>query len=229
MRTRCVSSARSRLATVPSVSTAPVRRARTAARPACGRPAARPMPPGGPDGAARRARPRMTVDGRRRRPTSRAAAGDDLSEGVPWRSHRRSGSAVPGTRRRRQSPVDRRRPAAAGSAAVTGAADRAARPDRRLRRADQAADHRAAADHHDPGDVRRPARRCRRSAWSLATLVGGTLAAGSANALNCVVDADIDAVMRRTRSRPLARHAVPPRGALIFGIVLGVLAAACCG
>ena len=60
----------------------------------------------------------------------------------------------------------------------------------------------------------------------LATLVGGTLAAGSANALNCVVDADIDAVMRRTRSRPLARHAVSTRAALIFGIVLGVLAAA---
>ena len=59
----------------------------------------------------------------------------------------------------------------------------------------------------------------------VATLVGGTLAAGSANALNCVVDADIDAVMRRTRSRPLARHAVPTRNALIFGIVLGLIAA----
>jgi len=60
----------------------------------------------------------------------------------------------------------------------------------------------------------------------LATLVGGTLAAGSANALNCVVDADIDAVMRRTRSRPLARHVVSTRGALTFGIVLGIAAAA---
>ncbi|MGS0684051.1 heme o synthase [Nakamurella sp. GG22] len=59
----------------------------------------------------------------------------------------------------------------------------------------------------------------------IATLVGGTLAAGSANALNCVVDADIDALMRRTRGRPLARHAVSTRAALIFGIVLGVLAA----
>ena len=59
----------------------------------------------------------------------------------------------------------------------------------------------------------------------LATLVGGTLAAGSANALNCVVDADIDALMRRTRSRPLARHTVTPRAALIFGVILGVLAA----
>ena len=60
----------------------------------------------------------------------------------------------------------------------------------------------------------------------VATLVGGTLAAGSANALNCVVDADIDALMRRTRSRPLAKHTVTTRAALIFGIVLGVLAAA---
>ena len=60
----------------------------------------------------------------------------------------------------------------------------------------------------------------------LATLVGGTLAAGSANALNCVVDADIDALMRRTRSRPLARHTVTPRAALIFGVILGILAAA---
>ena len=59
----------------------------------------------------------------------------------------------------------------------------------------------------------------------LATLVGGTLAAGSANALNCVVDADIDAVMRRTRSRPLARHVVSTRAALVFGVVLGVLSA----
>lgn len=57
----------------------------------------------------------------------------------------------------------------------------------------------------------------------LTTLVGGTMAAGSANALNCVVDADIDAVMKRTRSRPLARHAVPARNALVFGVVLGVL------
>jgi protoheme IX farnesyltransferase len=55
------------------------------------------------------------------------------------------------------------------------------------------------------------------------TLFGGTMAAGSANALNCVADADIDAIMKRTRSRPLARHQVSTRSALIFGIVLGVL------
>ena len=57
-----------------------------------------------------------------------------------------------------------------------------------------------------------------------ATMVGGTLAAGSANALNCYVDRDIDAVMRRTTHRPLARHDVSAGGALVFGLVLGVVA-----
>jgi protoheme IX farnesyltransferase len=56
----------------------------------------------------------------------------------------------------------------------------------------------------------------------LATLVGGSMAAGSANALNCVVDADIDAVMKRTRARPLVRHQVPVRSALVFGLALGL-------
>ena len=58
----------------------------------------------------------------------------------------------------------------------------------------------------------------------LATLLGGTLAAASANALNCYVDRDIDAVMRRTGRRPLARNEVTARAALVFGLVLGVLA-----
>ena len=64
--------------------------------------------------------------------------------------------------------------------------------------------------------------------WTVvvATLVGGTLAAGSANALNCYVDRDIDAVMRRTGHRPLARDDVSPRAALIFGVALGVIAVA---
>lgn len=57
----------------------------------------------------------------------------------------------------------------------------------------------------------------------LATLTGGALSAGSANALNCVVDADIDEKMRRTSRRPLPRHQVDTRNALIFGLVLGVL------
>ena len=60
----------------------------------------------------------------------------------------------------------------------------------------------------------------------VATLVGGTLAAGSANALNCYVDRDIDALMRRTGHRPLAQHDVSPRAALVFGTVLGVVAVA---
>ena len=57
----------------------------------------------------------------------------------------------------------------------------------------------------------------------VATVVGGTLSAGSANALNCVVDADIDQRMRRTRRRPLPQHAVSTRSALVFGLVLGVV------
>jgi protoheme IX farnesyltransferase len=56
----------------------------------------------------------------------------------------------------------------------------------------------------------------------LATLLGGTMAAGSANALNCVADADIDAKMKRTRTRPLVTHELPPQRALIFGIALGI-------
>ncbi|MBA0125943.1 protoheme IX farnesyltransferase [Haloechinothrix sp. YIM 98757] len=56
----------------------------------------------------------------------------------------------------------------------------------------------------------------------LATLLGGTMAAGSANALNCVLDADIDRVMNRTKKRPLVRDSVPRGRALIFGLALGV-------
>ena len=64
------------------------------------------------------------------------------------------------------------------------------------------------------------------SVWLvLATLVGGTLAAGSANAINCWADRDIDSLMQRTAHRPLARHVVPPSHALRFGIVLGALSA----
>jgi protoheme IX farnesyltransferase len=54
-------------------------------------------------------------------------------------------------------------------------------------------------------------------------VVGGALAAGSANALNCYIDRDIDELMRRTSSRPLVKHTVAPRSALIFGLVLGVV------
>jgi heme o synthase len=61
--------------------------------------------------------------------------------------------------------------------------------------------------------------------WTVAaTLVGGTLAAGSANTINCVVDRDIDALMGRTRRRPMVRHEVAPAAALRFGIALGMVA-----
>jgi protoheme IX farnesyltransferase len=55
----------------------------------------------------------------------------------------------------------------------------------------------------------------------LATLFGGTVAAGSANAINCYLDRDIDEIMRRTRKRPLPAHLVDPERALGFGFVLG--------
>jgi heme o synthase len=56
----------------------------------------------------------------------------------------------------------------------------------------------------------------------LNTLIGGMLAAGGANTLNCVADADIDKLMKRTARRPLALAAVPTRNALVFGLVLSI-------
>ncbi|HEX8487366.1 MAG TPA: heme o synthase, partial [Propionibacteriaceae bacterium] len=58
----------------------------------------------------------------------------------------------------------------------------------------------------------------------LATMVGGCFAAASANVFNCVLDRDIDERMRRTRRRPLPRHAVGTVAATVFGVVLGVAA-----
>jgi heme o synthase len=61
-------------------------------------------------------------------------------------------------------------------------------------------------------------------AWlTVWTLVGGTLAAGSANAINCYLDRDIDQLMVRTRRRPLPAHQVEPERAVVFGLVLGVV------
>ena len=65
--------------------------------------------------------------------------------------------------------------------------------------------------------------------WSVLvvwTLVGGTLAAGSANAINCYLDRDIDELMMRTRRRPLPAHQVDPERAMLFGLVLGVVSIA---
>ncbi|HEX7355870.1 MAG TPA: heme o synthase [Mycobacteriales bacterium] len=59
----------------------------------------------------------------------------------------------------------------------------------------------------------------------VATLVGGSFAAGAANTMNCYLDRDIDAVMRRTSRRPLVTGAaVAPVNALRFGLLLGALA-----
>jgi len=57
----------------------------------------------------------------------------------------------------------------------------------------------------------------------VATIIGGTISAGGANTLNCYLDRDIDAKMRRTRRRPLARAEVSPCEVLIFGVVLVVV------
>jgi heme o synthase len=62
------------------------------------------------------------------------------------------------------------------------------------------------------------------SLWLMAAVVlGGSLAAGGANTINMYIDRDIDDLMRRTRHRPLPRHAVTPKRALAFGIVLSIL------
>ena len=58
----------------------------------------------------------------------------------------------------------------------------------------------------------------------VSTVVGGALAAGGANAINCYIDRDIDRVMHRTKKRPLPQHKVAPRSALMFGASLGVIA-----
>ena len=61
------------------------------------------------------------------------------------------------------------------------------------------------------------------SLWLIsATLIGGMLTAGGANAINQFVDRDIDEVMSRTRGRPLPGHLLRPVSALAFGVALGV-------
>jgi protoheme IX farnesyltransferase len=54
------------------------------------------------------------------------------------------------------------------------------------------------------------------------TLLGGAMAAGSANCINCYIDRDIDQIMGRTQRRSLPSGRVEPRQALVFGIILGV-------
>jgi protoheme IX farnesyltransferase len=57
----------------------------------------------------------------------------------------------------------------------------------------------------------------------LVTLLGGTLAAASAQVLNCIYDRDIDYTMTRTRQRPIPAGKIQPYHALIFAIILGIL------
>jgi heme o synthase len=62
--------------------------------------------------------------------------------------------------------------------------------------------------------------------WRLVavTLIGGSLAAGGANAANMYVDRDIDAKMRRTQGRPLVTGAIAPGHALVFAVALEIVA-----
>jgi protoheme IX farnesyltransferase len=57
----------------------------------------------------------------------------------------------------------------------------------------------------------------------VATLLGGSLAAGAANAINNYIDRDIDMLMVRTQRRPLPAHSIAPEDALLFGLVLTVI------
>jgi protoheme IX farnesyltransferase len=61
--------------------------------------------------------------------------------------------------------------------------------------------------------------------WTLVcwTLLGGTLAAGGANVLNCYLDRDIDALMQRTAHRPSATGQISGKNTVIFGILLSIL------
>ena len=170
----------------------------------------------------------------------RRAAGPDrarrLDADAAPRARRGHLGAAGRPRRRRATTRPASAPAPAGSLAQGGArrgrrrGPRTRRHRPRLRRADQAADHRAAARHD--GARRWSSRRARCPGIQLArlgagscvwTLVGGTLAAGSANAINCYLDRDIDVLMTRTRRRPLPAHEVEPERAVVFGLVLGVV------
>jgi protoheme IX farnesyltransferase len=63
------------------------------------------------------------------------------------------------------------------------------------------------------------------SIWLMvATVAGGALAAGGANAINMYVDRDIDRLMKRTRNRPLVTGQIQPRDALVFAIALEIVA-----
>jgi len=62
------------------------------------------------------------------------------------------------------------------------------------------------------------------SLWLIAaTLVGGSLAAGGANTINCYLDRDIDAIMGRTHGRPIPAGMISPANALAFGITLSII------
>jgi len=63
------------------------------------------------------------------------------------------------------------------------------------------------------------------SLWLIAaTVIGGTMAAGGANAINMYIDRDIDALMKRTQNRPLVTGLIEPMHALVFAVALEAVA-----
>jgi protoheme IX farnesyltransferase len=58
---------------------------------------------------------------------------------------------------------------------------------------------------------------------ALWTLLGGALSAASAGAFNCVYDADIDAIMRRTQERPVPQGRISKRAGIVYATVAGLL------
>ena len=65
------------------------------------------------------------------------------------------------------------------------------------------------------------------SIWLIvATMIGGAFAAGGANAVNMYVDRDIDAIMKRTKGRPIVTGEIAPRNALVFSVALLAIAGA---
>jgi protoheme IX farnesyltransferase len=63
------------------------------------------------------------------------------------------------------------------------------------------------------------------SIWLMvATVLGGTMAAGGSHAINMYVDRDIDALMERTKNRPLVTGVIEPRNALVFAVLLEIVA-----
>ena len=175
-------------------------------------------------GRARRARRDHAAATRRarRRSLARAPSTPALDARVPRLVPRRDRDLVGRRRARRRRCGGARGDRGDHRSALPGRA-RSRRRLARLRDADEAADHVAAAPDRRVRDVRRRGRSAA-AADVAVLLVGLALACGGASALNHVLDADIDKLMgKRTRSRPVATGRIAPERALEFGLALSAL------